>query len=114
MTYHAIPQKILDLARTDTPDGFEAFYILVHGIELPRHAKKWIEDTYAARARGKFIVIEAFRGSTKTTTFATFLAYRVGLVPHTANLLLQVSGESAADWTTSLAGLGHSKEWSVL
>lgn len=98
-----ISQRVIDLARQDTPDGFEAFYILIHGKPMPPHAKQWIVDAYEAHEKGKHIVIEAFRGSTKTTTFATFLAKRVGHAPHKSNLLLQVSGESSADWTGSLA-----------
>lgn len=98
-----IPQEWIELARQDTPDGFEAFYNLVHGKELPVHARGWIDDAYAAHARGKGIVIEAFRGSTKTTTFATFLAFRVGQAPHKSNLMLQVSEASAKNWTENLA-----------
>lgn len=97
-----VSQIVIELARQDTPDGFDAFYVLIHGKPMPMHAKRWIEDAYLAHKQGKHIVIEAFRGSTKTTTFATFLAFRVGQAPHKANLLLQVSGESASDWTASL------------
>jgi len=98
-----LPVGIVELAREDSPRGFEIFYTLIHGEELPRHALVWVEAAYAAHAEGKGIVIEAFRGSTKTTTFSTFLAFRLGHKPHTSNLLLQVSEASAKDWTETLA-----------
>jgi len=97
-----LPIGIIEKAREDSPVGFELFYNLIHGMELPRHALAWIEAAYAAHAEGKGIVIEAFRGSTKTTTFATFLAFRLGHSPHKSNLVLQLSESSSKDWTELL------------
>ena len=68
----AIPLEMLAAARTDTPDGFVAFYTMLHNRALPRHAEAWIDSIYAARDKGRGVVIEAFRGSTKSTTINTF------------------------------------------
>jgi hypothetical protein len=55
-------------------------------------------------ARG--IVIEAFRGSTKTTTVTiTFCAFRIGHEPHRANLLIQVGDDIATDNTRQIADI---------
>ena len=64
---------------SDTPKGFDLFYAFIHGTPLPKHALVWIEELYKAREKKRGIVIEAFRGSTKTTTLTTYLAYRIGL-----------------------------------
>lgn len=55
-------------------------------------------------ARG--IVIEAFRGSTKTTTVTiTFCAFRIGHDPVRANLLIQVGDDIATDNTRQIADI---------
>jgi len=55
-------------------------------------------------ARG--IVIEAFRGSTKTTTVTvTFCAFRIGHEPHRANLIIQVGDLSANKNTKKIADI---------
>ena len=84
------------LAREDSPAGYVAFYTLVQGVPPPRHARKWVEDIFAAKEQGKGLVIEAFRGSTKTTTLTIlFLAHRIGLLPDKSCLLIQVNDTSA-------------------
>jgi len=93
--------RLIDLVRSDTPDGFELFYMLIQeeaGAQglLPKHARKWIEAAYDARDKKKGLLVEAFRGSTKTTTFMAFLAYRIGLEPHRANLVVQVGDDIAS------------------
>ena len=95
-----IRKKILD-----SPTGFHAFYSSVHDTPLPDHALKWIEAIYKAREEGKGIVIEAFRGSTKTTTMLTFVAFRIGLEPTKSNLIIQVSDDSAKKNAATVAGI---------
>lgn len=52
------------------------------------------------------IVIEAFRGSTKTTTVTiTFATFRIGHEPHKANLLIQVGDDIATDNTRQIADI---------
>jgi hypothetical protein len=59
------------------------------------------------------IVVEAFRGSTKTTTVtATFCAFRIGHEPHKSNLIIQVGDDSAAKNTQTIAGMiENNKGW---
>ena len=107
-------QKIRDIIYSDTPDGYIAFYATVHGIEPPKHVVDWIEQVYTAREQGKGIICEAFRGSTKTTTFATFLAYRIGLEPHKSSLIIQVSDVSARKTAKSVADIiEHNEGWKM-
>jgi len=90
----------------DGPDGFECFYKLIFSKQLPAHAREWVEGIYKARNEKKGIVIEAFRGSTKTTTLTiAFTAWRIGKEPHRANLLVQVGDDIAADNTHQVADI---------
>jgi predicted phage terminase large subunit-like protein len=91
----------------DSPDSFDAFYELVFGERMPKHAfEEWIKPLYEAREEGKGVVIEAFRGSTKTTTLTiAFTAYRIGKEPHRANLLIQVGDDTASDTTQQIADI---------
>lgn len=90
----------------DNPDSFAHFYQVIHGAPLLPHARKWVVEAYKARADGKGVVVEAFRGSTKTTTMTiTFTAYRIGKDPARANLLIQVGDDIAADNTAQIADI---------
>lgn len=94
-------------AGDDSPESFAAFYELVFGEMPPKHVlEEWIGPLYEARKDGKGVVIEAFRGSTKTTTLTiAFTAYRIGKEPERANLLIQVGDDTAADNTRQIADI---------
>ncbi|HKJ28306.1 MAG TPA: hypothetical protein VJ965_11755, partial [Anaerolineales bacterium] len=83
----------------DTPEGFSCFYRLVYGRELPPHAKhEWLPGIYSAADEGKGVIIEAFRGSGKTSTLSVaWVAFKIGHAPSAANLVLQVSDPAAKD-----------------
>ena len=91
-------ERLREYVRSDTPNGFEAFYALVYGRRLPKHARAWIQSIYDAHAAGLGVIIKAFRGSSKTTTITNaFAAYRVCLEPDRLSLLVQVGDGIAAD-----------------
>lgn len=103
-----IEQELLGMiARQDHPNGFEAFYRLIHGRYLPRHAREWIEAIYRARGAGKQgVVIEAFRGSWKTTTLTvTYSAWWLGMNASKSVLLVQVGDDIAHDNTAAVASI---------
>src|SRR4051812_37338500 len=91
-----LDEKIRLRVQADTPDGYELFYTLIHNRQLPKHARRMVEHIYAARAAGEDAGLEAFRGSTKTTTVITFIAYQIGLHPELEWVLFQAGEESAA------------------
>ena len=71
---HLKDSQHMELSYLDNPDGFDAFYSVVHDVPLPEHARTWVEEIYTAREdSNRGIVIEAFRGSTKTTTIADII-----------------------------------------
>lgn len=91
----------------DTPTGFGHFYGLVFERALPRHARReWLPAIYAAGRAGQGVVIEAFRGSGKTTTLTlAWLAFRIGHHPAASHLLIQGSGASARHNSRQIADL---------
>jgi predicted phage terminase large subunit-like protein len=90
----------------DDAEAFCVFYELITGKNIPPMAKRWVESVYEARKEGKGVVIEAFRGSTKTTTMTIlFMAWRIGKEPQRSNLLIQSSDDSAADNSEQIADL---------
>ena len=91
----------------DTPEAFGRFYAEVFGRKCPQHAmEEWIEPLYAAREADKGLVIEAFRGSSKTTTVTIgWLAFQIGLKPHKSYMLVQVGDELAKDTVQEIADL---------
>ncbi len=100
----------------DTPEGFRHFYWLVFGRDLPPHARReWLPEIYAARRARQPIVIEAFRGSGKTTTLTlAWLAFRIGHQPEESHLLVQGSAASARHNARMLADLiAHHPGWAL-
>lgn len=104
-------------ALDDSPESFAAFYKVVHKRDIPEHGlKDWIVPLYEAKKESKGIVIEAFRGATKTTIVTiTFVAYRIGKDPQKANLLIQVGDDIAQDNTRAIADLIQNNEgWKMV
>lgn len=98
----------------DNPEGFARFYELLFARPLPRHARdEWIEPLYAARAEGKGLVVEAFRGSSKSTTLTVaFTAFRLGQEPHKSALLVQANDQAARGTSQHIANLiAHNAGW---
>lgn len=96
------------LARADDgPEAFAHFYTLMFERNLPRHAlEDWVRPLYEARTIGKGLVVEAFRGSSKTTTLTVaFTAFRIGREPHKSHLIIQASDEQATDSAAQIADL---------
>ena len=98
-------EQILTSVRSDTPLGFKRFYEVVHNTTVPKHALEWVEAAYAARPNGKGELIEAFAGSTKTTTLSTMYAYQMGLYPQKANLHLAPNDDAVTDTIAKVADI---------
>ena len=96
-----------ELARTlDDEEGYSHFFWCVFGKELPQHAKEWVKSVYDAKNLRKGRVIEAFRGSAKTTIVTIgFTLFRIGHDPTKANLLIQVGDDTANTNTKAIADI---------
>jgi len=90
-----------------SPEGFNAFYKLIQGDFLPEHCLVWVEAIFQALEEKKpGVVIEAFRGSWKTTTLTiTFTAWWLGWHPSSSVLLVQVGDDIAVDNTAAVASI---------
>lgn len=110
-----IPQRIIDRAREDSPEGFEVFYMLVHGVVPPEHIMAWVHDLYESQTAGKYYLNEAFRGSTKSTTWRTFITHQVGLYPDLSYMFLQVKESRAQEQIALVANtIEHNPAWKVV
>ena len=99
----------------DSPRSFKAFYELVFERKLPAHGYKWIQSLYAARRNKHGLIVEAFRGSTKTTIMTiAFIAYRIGKEPEKGYLLVQVGDTAAKDSSQAVANIiEHNNGWAM-
>ena len=98
----------------DSPEGFAIFYHLLFDRPLPRHAlDDWVRPLYAARGQGRGLIVEAFRGSSKTTTLSiAFAAFRPGMEPHKSVLVIQASNQAAQTTCQQIADLiQHNPGW---
>ena len=98
-------ERLLERVRSDTPEGFQRFYEVVHNTTVPPHALEWVVAAYAAREHKKGVLIEAFAGSTKTTTLTTMYAYQIGLYPQKANLHLAPNDDAVTDTIAKVADI---------
>ncbi len=96
--------------------GFKAFFQLIFGKKVLRHWVKEIPEVFAAADEEFGIVIEAFRGSAKTTTFTLGLsAYLIGKHPDKAGLLIQVGDDSASDNSQQVADIIRNNDgWKLI
>ncbi len=87
-----------------TMDGFKVFYILCTGRALPPTGHRMIEGIYEALDQGlKDVAIEAFRGSTKSTTVNVWLAYQLGLRPDKEVMVIRVQDPAASEATSFIS-----------
>lgn len=85
------------LAReTNTPEGFGHFYWCVYGRECPDFAlKEWIPPLYEAKRAGDGMMLEAWRGSTKSTIMQAFCWFQLGHKPSGSGLMVGASDDAA-------------------
>ena len=111
------PEEALKLfmrggARKEDARGYSDFYELIMGVPLPPHCRRWAEIIFEAKEEKKGVVIEAFRGSTKTTFQDVLIAFLIGHNPHKAFLLIQVGDDIAEDNASLIADIiANHPEW---
>lgn len=109
------PEQLVERARGESWRGSATFYALAHNRPMPRHAIPWIQDWYEARSTGKYLEVLAFRGSTKTTTFATNMAHQIGLHPDKTALMVRASDPAAAETASIISTMiEHNPMWSAV
>ena len=91
----------------NTPLAFAQFYYLLYDREIPKHvSEQWLPALYQAIEEKKGIIIEAFRGSAKTTSLTiSWMAFCIGHAPENSHLLVQVSDQIAEDNSSQIADL---------
>ena len=94
------------VANEFSPRGYGAAFELFYGMRITEHGEKWVQDIFDDYEQGKGTVIQAFRGSSKTTTLTIgFAAFFIGHHPELSNLLIQVGDGIAQDNTEAIADL---------
>lgn len=94
------------LGRDDSPKGYKHAFWCMTGMELPPHAEKdWIPALFAQKTEKKMgTIIEAAREMAKTIVITLyFTAWRIGLEPHRANVIIQVGDDIAKDNASKIA-----------
>ena len=110
-------EELRQVVRSDSPEGYRIFYELTRNRVLPNHCwDEWVIPMYQAHQDGFDTILEAFRGSTKTTTIAeTFQTYQIGLHPERSNLFIQADDTKARKHAKNAADLvAHNPIWKLL
>jgi hypothetical protein len=107
-----------ELARRFTPAGFAAFFTLVTGLILPEHHERVIKELFTTFDSDEWIgiVVEMFRGSSKTTVENHALAaWLIGLNPEKSGLIVQVNDEIAGNNSAKIAEyIANNDGWQLI
>lgn len=97
---------LIQKAREDSPEGYAAFYTLLHDFSPPDHVQREIDGIFADHSEGIGSVIFAWRGSWKSVSISvTFIAWRIGLEPHKTNMVVSANDDSAEKVTKAIAAI---------
>ena len=101
-----IKNVLAQRAHEDSPDGYKAFYELLHGFPPPEHIMQEIHAIYKAHAEGIGCLVFAWRGSWKSVSISvTFIAHRIGLEPNKTNVVVCANDDSAEKITKAVAAI---------
>jgi len=102
-------KKELDLlarVKTDTPEGYFAFYEGLHGITPPWQVALWVREIYKGHEQGLGYTINGYRGSWKSVSISVdFTAWRIANEPRKSNLVISANDDSADKITKAIAQL---------
>ena len=95
------------LARAlDDPEGFGHFFWCITGHELPPYAaERWVPEIWKAKSNQTGVLLEAFRGSTKSTVLSTFCLFRIGHNPEKSGLIVMSNDDAANKMSAYMAAV---------
>ena len=96
--------EILSRVRTDSPEGYCAFYEGLHGIKPPWQVVQWVNEIYTAHEQGLGYTLNGYRGSWKSVSISVdFMAWRIGNEPRKTNLIISANDDSADKITKAVS-----------
>ncbi len=100
-------EALVEASREFSPQGFESWYERVQGNRLPQYQlDEWTVPVHEIKQTDYDIIIEAFRGSWKTTTVSiTWGAFFIGHHPEKAKLVISSSGDNANAVTEAIKNI---------
>ena len=88
----------------DDAEGFGHFFWCITGHELAPYAREyWVREIYAAHEDNTGVLLEAFRGSTKSTIGMCFDLFRIGHNPKGSVLIIGANDSAAGKISSFLA-----------
>jgi len=100
----------------DNPEGFAAFFELMHGTRLHKEGMKWARNAYKAHSLKKGLAQKCHRESGKTTVFSKFfLSFRIGKEPHKVNSIIRINDDKANETSAAVAHIiEHDQKWRLV
>lgn len=96
--------ELLELCKSDSPEGYCAFYEGIHGIKPPWQVALWIKEIYEAHEQGLGYTLNGFRGSWKSVSVSVdFTTWRIGKEPRKTNMVISANDDSADKITKAIA-----------
>lgn len=96
--------EILLRVKSDSPEGYFAFYEGIHGIIPPWQVATWIREIYKGHEQGLGYTVNGYRGSWKSVSISVdFVAWRIANEPQRTNLVLSANDDSADKITKAIS-----------
>jgi hypothetical protein len=90
----------------DTPLGYKIFYRFLWNRKVPSHCMEWVERIYSEERADRPVFLEAFRGSTKSTTITvTLAAYKIGNYPNKCGYIVNAVDEKANEFAEAIKSI---------
>jgi len=108
-------------ARSFSPEGFFAFFELMHQTPMVPHTEQWIYNAFGAHDENKGLLQRCHRESGKTTVFSKF--FFAWLIGHayssdgdpTTNIIIRIADEKAQETAAIVAHMiMHDPKWGLV
>ena len=109
-------KALITISGEFSPEGYKAFFELLHKIPMHSKGELWVDRAFAAHVKGKGFLDKAHRESAKTTIFSKFfLAFFIGHHPEMSSMVVRIIDDKANETTQAVANIiEHNPLWKLV
>jgi len=99
-------KALITISGEFSPEGYKAFFELLHKIPMHSEGERWVDEAFEARAEDKGLLVKAHRESAKTTVFSKFfLAFFIGHHPELSSMVTRINDDKSNETTQAVANI---------
>jgi len=99
-------KALITISGEFNPEGYKAFFELLHKIPMHPKGEVWVDEAFKAQAEGRGLLDKAHRESAKTTIFSKFfLAFFIGHHPEMSSMVVRINDDKSNETTQAVANI---------